>query len=357
MSEAAKGANAVGPALVGADTLRSFITEVFVRKAMSAEHARLVADALVWANLRGIDSHGVMRVPRYVEFVDLGYVNPQATIRIKTESPAAVLLDAGRAAGPVAMHYGVQNALRKARMAGVGVAFVRATTHTAALGYFTMQIVEQGMAAIAFAGSWPNMVYHGTRQASASTSPISFAVPGGQHGPVVLDMSTGVISLGKINLAKRLGQPLPEGAAIDAAGNPTTDVSKATVPMPLGGPKGAGLALMIELVGSLIVANPLLAESLEGTEEGKRQRQNAFVLAIDLPRFCDPDYFRAEVDRIVRILKRLPRDPNVDEVLMPGERGARTYAKRSREGIPVPPAVMTELASVAAQLGVPMFGA
>jgi ureidoglycolate dehydrogenase (NAD+) len=251
------------------------------------------------------------------------------------------------------MMRGVSEAERKARDAGIGLALVRATTHTAALGYYTLEIAKAGMAGIALSGSWPNVVYHGSRASGVSTSPISIAVPGGE--PVVLDMATSIVSMGKLNQAKKAGKPIPEGWALDAQGRPTTDPQAAQTPLPMGGAKGSGLSFMVECLASLIAGNALLAESLEGTAAGARHRQNGFVIAIDLARFGDPASFRSEVDRLVKDLKSLPLADDADEILMPGERGARTLAARRRDGIPLPPAVQDELFALAERLGVAMF--
>jgi ureidoglycolate dehydrogenase (NAD+) len=180
-------------------------------------------------------------------------------------------------------------------------------------------------------------------------------MPGGEHGPLLLDMSTGVIAMGKLVQARRTGESLPDGAALDADGNPTTDAKKALTPLPLGGPKGSGLALMVECLTSLVLANPIAAEVLEGTAEGKRHRQNCLALAVDIARFGDPRAFRREAARLIRVLKALPRAARVDEILMPGERGRRTLERRTRDGIPLPPGVVAELAQVAEPLGVRMF--
>jgi len=214
-----------------AGALERFATDVFTRTGMTRADAALVADVLVWANLRGVDTHGVMRIPRYVDLIETGEMNPRPAIAIRTETPASVLIEADRAAGPVAMMRGTTEALRKARDAGVGLALVRATTHTAALGYYTLAAAREGMAAIALAASWPNVAYHGARAAGVSTSPISIAVPGAQ--PIVLDMATSVVSMGKLNQAKRTGEPIPEGWALDKDGNPTTDPQAAQIPLPM----------------------------------------------------------------------------------------------------------------------------
>jgi LDH2 family malate/lactate/ureidoglycolate dehydrogenase len=338
---------------VSAAALTRFATDVFSRAGLPKSDAAVVAEVLVWANLRGVDTHGVLRIPRYIDLIQSGEMNPRPTIRIRTETPASVLIEADRAAGPVAMMRGVAEAVRKARDAGVGLALVRATTHTAALGYYTLAIAREGMAGIALAGSWPNVIYHGSRAAGVSTSPISIAVPGGE--PVLLDMATSIVSMGKLTQAKRAGKPIPEGWALDGQGNPTTDPQAAQTPLPMGGAKGSGLSFMVECLASLVASNPLLAESLEGTPEGSRHRQNGFVLAIDLARFGDPETFRREVDRLVKALKALPRAADTKEILMPGERGARTHAQRTRDGIPLPAAVVEELFALAERMGVAMF--
>jgi LDH2 family malate/lactate/ureidoglycolate dehydrogenase len=339
-------------AVVSGEALTRFATDLFARAGLPEADAATVSEVLVWANLRGVDTHGVMRVPRYVDLIQNGDMNPRPAIRIRTETPASVLIEADRAAGPVAMMRGVSEALRKARVAGVGLALIRATTHTAALGYYTLAIAREGMAGIALAGSWPNVVYHGSRAAGVSTSPISIAVPGGE--PLVLDMATSLVSMGKLNQAKKSGKPIPEGWALDGEGKPTTDPQAAQTPLPMGGAKGSGLSFMVECLASLIASNPLLAESLEGTPAGSRHRQNGFVLAIDLAQFGDPGSFRREVDRLVKGLKALPLAANTEEILMPGERGRRTLEERTREGIPIPRAVHDELHALAEHMGVAM---
>lgn len=340
-------------ATASAEALKRFATDIFARAGLPQADAAIVSDVLVWANLRGVETHGVMRIPRYIDLIEAGDMNPRPAIVVRTETPASVLIDADRAAGPVAMMRATAEALRKAREAGIGLALVRATTHTAALGYYTLAAAREGMAAIALAGSWPIVAYHGARAAGVSTSPISIAVPGSE--PLVLDMASSVVSMGKLNQAKKTGEAIPAGWALDKDGRPTTDPRAAQIPLPMAGPKGSGLSLMIECLTSLIAANPLLAESLEGTPEGQRHRQNGLVIAIDLARFGDPEKFRREVDRLVKALKSLPVDPQVGEILMPGERGRRTFERRSRDGIPIPRAIHGELEALAKRLGVTMF--
>jgi len=149
---------------------------------MQEADAAVVADVLVWADLRGVDTHGVSRIPMYLRLIDDGDLNLTPSIKIRTETAASILVDADRAAGPIAMTTAMNAAVRKARDAGVGLGLVRATTHTAALGYYTLMAAQEGMAALALAASTPFMAYHGTRAPGVSTNPISIAVPGGSAG-------------------------------------------------------------------------------------------------------------------------------------------------------------------------------
>ncbi|HKA42995.1 MAG TPA: Ldh family oxidoreductase [Burkholderiales bacterium] len=346
-----------GPVVVEAAALKKFVARVFVRVGMPEGHAATVAEVLVWANLRGVDSHGVSRVPRYVEMIEVGDLNPKPDMKVRTETVASVLIDADRGAGPIAMTAAMDAATRKAGEAGIGLALVRATTHTAALGYYALNAAQAGFAAIATSGSVPNMVYHGARAAGVSTSPVCIAVPGGARGPIVLDMGSGIASLGRLAHARRLGQPIPEGWALDRNGRPTTDPALAEIPLPIAGPKGSGLALMVECLTSLLVSNPILADTVGRPARQRRHRQNGLAIAIDVARFGDAAAFGREVDRLAQALKGLPRDPEVAEILIPGERASRAFEKRSRDGIPVPRSVFAELARLAQKLGVPVVAA
>ena len=323
--------------MLAPERLVALVRAIFVRHGMSETHAALVADALVWAELRGMDTHGVVRAPRYVDLIRKGDLNPRPAIRVQLDTPAAVVLDCDRAAGAVAMMEGVRAACEKAKKAGVGLALVKATTHTGALGYYTQHAARDGFAAIALAASIPLMAYHGTRAAGVGTAPLSIAVPG-MGEPLALDMASSVISMGALMRARATGARIAEGAALATDGSPTTDSRKASIPLPLGGPKGSGLALMFECLASLLTGNPILAEALEGRG---RHKQNGLVIAIDVARFMPLGDFRREVERLVHVLRGLPAD---GEVLMPGERGHRNAAG-ARAGVSVDADVYAELNS------------
>ena len=329
------------------ERLRALVGDIFMRAGMVEASARTVADVLVWADLRGMGSHGVMRVPRYVDWMKRGDLNGQPKIKA-SGSGATITLDADRAAGPVAMTQAAEHAVAKAKETGIALVLVRSTTHTGAIGYYTQLGARAGMATIAITASVPNMAYHGARAAGVSTAPLSIAVPG-EDEPLAVDMGSGVISIGKLAQARRSGETLGAGLALDAKGEPTTDPRTATIPLPLGGPKGSGLALLIECLSSLLAGNPILSEALEGTAKGKRHYQNALIIAIDVARFLPLPEFKRQVHRLIRNIKALPAQAGA-EILVPGERGHR-HAERTKD-IKLPPSVQEELSALAKSLGV-----
>ena len=338
--------------LVDADDLRAVVAGVFQARGTRESDAAAVADALVWANLRGIDSHGVSRVPRYLELFDKGESVADAVPTVTRPRAAIAIIDAHAAPGPVALNRAADEAVAAARTCGVGWASVRGTVHTGAIGYYTSRAAQAGMAAVGVVAGVPNMAYAGARGAAVATSPLSVAVPAGRHGLVLLDMATAVMALGRIAQLKAAGKELPPGVALTADGEPTTDPALAKVPTPVGGPKGSGMSLVFEMLASGLAANPIVPAYHSGTKEGKRHRQNAFLLAIDVTAFVPLDEFKVSVDETVDAIKSLPPADETHEVLIPGERGRRSERERSSAGIPLGPKVWRELTEIATGLGV-----
>jgi LDH2 family malate/lactate/ureidoglycolate dehydrogenase len=337
-----------------ADDLRAVVAGIFQARGTGEAEAAVIADALVWANLRGIDSHGVSRVPRYLELFDKGESVPDATVTVERPRAAIAVVDAHAAPGPVAMDRAVAEAVSGARQCGIGWASVRGTVHTGAIGYYTSQAAEVGMAAVGVVAGMPNMAYAGALGAAVATNPLSVAVPADRHDVVLLDMATSVMALGRITQLKAAGAALPAGVAVTAAGEPTTDPALAAVPLPVGGPKGSGMSLVFEMLASGLVANPIVPGYHAGTAAGRRHRQNGFILAVDVSAFLPLEEFTATVDATVDAIKALPPSSDVAEVLVPGERGRRCEAERRRAGVPLAPKPWRELSALGEALGVPV---
>ncbi|PWI13965.1 lactate dehydrogenase [Streptomyces sp. Act143] len=337
--------------LVPADDLRAFSAALLVKGGLSPEHARTTADVFVWAARRGVDSHGTARVPAYLDLLAKGVANAAPEIRVESTTPAAAVLHADRAPGPVALSAAAEEAARRARTTGIATVGVRETVHTGAIGYYVSKIAGQGLVGLGFVAGMPNMGYTGVKGAAVATSPLAIAVPARTHAPLLLDMATATIALGRIRQAKASGTPLPEGAAAMEDGTPTTDPALAVMPLPLGGAKGSGMSLAFELLTGVLVGAPIFASFHSDDPKGRKHRQNALLIAIDPAAFGDQDAFVAAVDATLGTLKTLPSD---DGVHYPGERSAALAEERGERGIPVSPKVWRELTERAERLGVPV---
>lgn len=311
----------------------------------------MVAEVLTWANLRGIDSHGALRVPTYLGFIEKGEMNPAAQPRVLVDLPATLMLDADRAPGPSGMIAATDRAMEKAKSAGIGLVLMKHVTHTGPIGYYALRAAEGGMAAIVLSASTPNMAYHGTKRAGVANCPLAISVPCAGRPPIVLDMATSVAASGKLRQAEDSGAPIPEGWALTKDGEPCTDPRQANVLLPLGGAKGSGLALMIECLTGLMAANPILEAILTGRKP-KGHRQNAMVIAIDIGAFSSVDEFGHSASALVNALKSLPKAADTTEILMPGERGAMTESERRRNGIPLAAGTWKKLQDVSRSKGV-----
>lgn len=329
---------------IGHDELGRFIRDALMAKGARAEDAVVVAEGLVWANLRGIDGHGVSRLPSYLKMIERGEIDAKAQPRLLHDRAATFVLDGGRGFGPVAMMQAIAIAAERAQSAGVCFGLVRETTHTGAIGRYAQWIAQRGCAALIMGAGPAFVAYHGARVASLGTSPIAIAVPNGGTS-IVLDMATSTISNGTIMQARAAGKELPPNAALTAHGEPTTDPSKAEILLPLGGPKGSGLGLMFEMLASVLAAAPIQARAL-GPERRRTLDQNSAILAIDVDTFRPLADFAHDADALAALLKALPRQNGVEEILLPGERAQRTEAARRKSGIPIPAKLWEELETI-----------
>ena len=345
---------AAGDVIIGAKALREFTVEVFERAGLERGAAETEAEVLVWANLRGVDSHGVLRVPLYLEWVDTGIMNTSPDIRVERETAATLVIEGDFAFGPVVTTMAMERTIDKARDAGMAWCLIRNTTHQGAMAYYSVMAAKAGMASIAIVCSPPNMAPAGARAAGVHNSPISIAVPGDRLGPLVLDMATSVAAFGKLDLAIDKGVSIPDSWALDSDGRPTTDPNEAEILLPAGGPKGSGLAMLFECLTSLMAGNALLSPSLLGTRDVRRGMQNSVLAAVDIGAFTDVDEYKREVDTLIEGVKALPRADGVDEIMVPGEPEERVHRERLANGIPLPPGTVDSLRAAADRFEIPL---
>ena len=269
------------------EDLQRYAAALLAGGGFGLQQAEQTSEVLVWANARGVDSHGVLRIPRYVEMVEEGTINPAAEPAVVERSGAISVLEAARAPGASAMIATMQEAVEQASRFGVGWCSARNITHAGAIGYYALQAAAKGFVGIVMTASGPLMAYHGSRGSAVSTNPLAIAVPS-QGEPIVLDMSTANVALGKVMAAKDAGKSISPDWGVDAQGQPTTDPRQVATLTPLGGPKGSGLSLMIEILVSVLVNNSVIAPALSGKGAG---RMNGLAIAVQINAFGAADRF------------------------------------------------------------------
>jgi ureidoglycolate dehydrogenase (NAD+) len=330
--------------------LTKLASDLLAAGGFSPQQARETADLLVWANLRGIESHGVLRIPRYVEMCEQGLINGAAAPRQVAGRGAISVVDADRAPGAQAMNLAASTALELAEAHGIGWCAVRAMTHAGAIGYYAERVARRGFVGIAMTASKPLMVYFGAKGEALSTNPLAIAAPtANADQPVILDMSTSAVALGKLMAAKDSGRPIPKGWAVDKDGADATDPVAAKALLPMAGPKGSGLSLMIEILASVMSGNPLISVALK---QGGDPGGNGLVAALDPAAFGLSVPLGTAVQDLCDEIHALPPAAGTDAVLLPGERGFQTMMTRRRDGIPVATGTLNRLAALGRKLAV-----
>ncbi|MBL4811486.1 MAG: Ldh family oxidoreductase [Rhodobacteraceae bacterium] len=336
---------------VDSGELKTFVIDLLSAYDVNIDHAKTMADVFCWANLRGVDSHGVARVARYIELFDKGDANRTPVIVDHALRPALNMIDADFAPGAVAMTRGVDLVVDLAKTQGVGWVQVKNTVHAGAMGYYVERLANAGMVGIVMLAGMPNMAYPGARPAAVATSPFAVGVPAKDSAPFLLDMATATIALGKIKQYKIRGEALPDNAAVTADGVPTTDASLAKMPLPLGGMKGAGMSLAFELLTSVLSGVPVVSPIHAKADGAKRHRQNAVIIAVDPAAFGDTEAFQMAVTETLNSIRGLtPVSPD-ETIGVPGDRGGAIAKTRANTGIPLPEATLNELASLAEAKG------
>jgi len=338
------------------EDLQQWMVKIFESYDLSPPDAGIAARALVKASLRGVDSHGVARTAMYCERLRRKVANPRPDIRITRVARAASLVDGDNGLGLVVGHRAMAEAVSIARESGIGLAGVKNSGHYGMGALYILQAIESRCVGLAFTNASPALPVWGGRTKFLGTSPFAAGAPAGPSGPFVLDMACSVVARGKLKFAAQRGQPIPEGLALDRQGRPTTDGAEAFegVVLPMGGVKGAGLSMLMEVLSGVFtgaafggeVRNPFTG--LDGP-----QGTGHFFMAIKAGLFMPLESFEARMRTLTRRVKEQPRAQGFDEILMPGEPETRTEQKRLQQGIPLTPDLIASLRSEGELAGVP----
>ena len=333
--------------------LTAFTAGCLEKLGLVAADARLVAETLVAANLRGVDSHGVVRLPHYATRLRNGTIKPRPDIAVRRSGPSAAVVEGDAGMGQLVAARAMQEAISLARQNGVGAVVARNSSHCGACAWFVEMAARAGMVGLALTHTDPIMVPPGMKRIFLGSNPIAFGAPGGDGPPVIVDMSTTHAAWGKVIVARQEDKPIPADWAVDADGKPTTDAARAVGLAPTGAHKGYALAMMVEILCALLAGVPfgLHVTKMYG-ELDKPRNLGHFMLALDVARFTDPSLFRSQIDSFLNeIRNQEPADP-ARPPMAPGEPERLTAARREKEGVPLGEGTLGELNALAAQLGV-----
>lgn len=338
------------------EPLKLLVSRIAGAVGVSRTDAALFADALVEADVTGASTHGVSRLGIYVKRIEKGLIDPAAALQIDRRRGATLAIDACNGLGQVQAIKTLDLLIPMAREAGIASATVRRSQHFGTASYYCNRAADQGMILLTTTNCEPSMSPEGGCAAFFGTNPIAMSFPTGKGFHVKVDLATSLVARGNIISAQRRGQSIPPGWALDSEGNPTTDAAAAlagTV-LTMAGHKGYALALMVEVLSGV------LSGAAVGPEVGSMYKQmdrsqdvGHFFCLMDISAFIDPQQFTERIDQMIDQIKACRRRPNVEEILVPGERSARAAADRRANGVILDPVTVTEINDLAKRLGVP----
>jgi len=340
------------------EKLTRFVQAAFEKLGVPAADAQIAAETLVAADLRGVDTHGVIRFSPhawYVKWLSDGSMTAKPNIRVISETPSTALLDGDRGMGMVIGHRAMELAIEKAKQCGIGMVGVRNSRHYGMSAQYAMQALAHDMIGIAMTNASRQVVPTFGREARFGTNPMCFAVPADKELPFVLDMATTTAAAGKLELAARLEKSIPTGWALDEKAEGTDDprvAQKARRLLPLGGSrdngshKGYGLAILVEILCGVLTGT-LTALNADQDPRGH------FFGAIRVDAFRPVTEFKRDMDRLIRELKSTPPIQGQNRVYVAGEIEFETAEERAERGVPLLPSVLKGLREVSEQLGMP----
>jgi LDH2 family malate/lactate/ureidoglycolate dehydrogenase len=336
------------------EELFGFGCRVLERLDVPPPHAREVAACLIKAELRGVDSHGLVRLPVYARRVKAGAVNARPQIRLHSSGTAAALVDGDNGLGPVVGARAIDAAIDLARQHGTGFVGVRHSNHFGPAGYYVEKAVGQGCIGLAISNAPPNMAPFGGRTRFLGTNPVAVGIPADREPPLIFDASTSVVARGRIIVAAHTGERIPEGWAIDPEGHPTTDADQALAGavLPFGGAKGSAISFIIDILSGVLTGAAFASHVKTLDDLSSEQNVGHVLAAVRTDLFMTDAQFRARMDAVLNMLRATPPGPGVSRVLLPGEIELANEARARAEGLVLAAAIAAQLERLGAELDV-----
>ena len=333
-----------------ADELRDTATRIFRGTGADAEPTEILVSHLIDANLAGHDSHGVIRIPAYIQAIQKGQIQPNARPTVMRETPVSALIDGNWTFGQVAARQGIDLAIAKAKAQGIALVGVVKCNHIGRVGTYSTLAAKEGVVAmVTVGGLGKSTAPFGGRAGAFGTNPFSFGFPVAERPDVMIDFATSAIAGGKVQVARAKHEPVPPGSLLDRDGQPTNDPNAyfaGGMLLPFGGHKGSALATL-----SVLLSHTLTGAA-DFTDAGQRGASGTFMLAIDAGLFRDRAAVEAEADQVCARIKDVPPAAGFSEVMVAGEPEVRTAERRRQEGIPVAEDTWAEIITAAASVGV-----
>jgi ureidoglycolate dehydrogenase (NAD+) len=344
----------LGKRIAPAD-LQRFCAEAMVRCGLSPEDAAVSAEVLTTTDTWGTHSHGTRQIRPLMRAVKSGGIRPGVRPTLLREGPGWALVDAHMAMPMVVAIYAMETAIAKAASAGIGYAGVAHGSHFGAAGYYATLALRRDMIGLSMTNADPCMAVAGSQLPVMGTNPIAFAIPAGRERPVFLDIATSVVAVTKVMIAKAMGRPVPPGWLRDLEGRPTTDASgypDRSVLQPIGGYKGYGLAVLVEVLCSVLTGASFLS-GVKGwiNESGIAADQGHAFIAIDVNAIMPIDTFKARMDAMIREIKGAPKAAEAERIYLPGEMEWERREQALRNGLQLPDYVLTNLLGLAEDVG------
>jgi len=336
--------------------LRGLVSRLAVADGVPADDAEVFARVLVDADLQGVSTHGVSRLNIYLQRIEKGLIDPKATLGIDRNGGSVLALDAGNGLGQVQAMKALDMLTPLAKRNGIAAATIRNSQHFGALSYYCNRAAEQDLILLAMTNCEPAMSPAGGFEAFFGTNPIAASFPTGKGYSVKIDMATSIVARGNIIAAQKKGQAIPEGWALDPAGEPTTDASQALLGtvLTMAGHKGYALALMIEVFSS-VLSGAAIGSEIGSMYKNMDRKQDVghFFCLLNIAAFLDVKDFKSRMDETIDKLKSSKKRLGVDEILIPGERSSRKAAENEAAGVPVADVVVVEIKELCSRLNVP----
>jgi LDH2 family malate/lactate/ureidoglycolate dehydrogenase len=341
---------------VPAAQLASFIARAFIAAGLPADDAQTLAELMVEADLRGADTHGVIRLPLYVRRIRAGGVNAKPEIRVVSDRPSAALIDGDNGMGHLVMRRAAALAVEKAKATGLGWVGARMSNHAGPAALYVTMPLKHDMIGLYFAvGSNNHLPPWGGSESLLGTNPMAVAVPALEEPPIVLDMAPTVAAYGKVRLKAQRGEQMPVGWMIDRDGKPLTDPKRADEGhlLPIGDYKGYGLSLIIGLLAGALNRAALGREVIDFVKEtSKATNTGQAITALSIETFMPPAEFKRAVDRVIRDIRASRRLPGVERIWLPGEQSYAKLLDRRAHGVPMAKGLRESLDTVARDLAI-----